>query len=350
MNPRSTEVLGHPPACRRPAPQRPWLSVIIPTYNGDSLLPQALESVLAQGDPNLELIAIDDGSTDGTLDVLESFRSRLPVQVLTVPHTGNWAANTNLAMQRAQGRWMCFLHQDDVWFGGRLERLRPLLSQYPDAELFLHPSRYVDTSGKPLGLWSCPLPGGPIEPARMVERLLVQNFISMPAPMLKSETARRVGGLDESLWYTADWDFWLKLASQGPTVYLPQPLSGFRLHPASQTVERSKDLTEFERQLTLVLERHLARCQGRVAGSVKKAARFSVLVNTRLAGSLQGQRPGYLGLALRFLALGPAGWRRYLRDSRVLERTRARLRAGIGGASAASPKRAQESAAALHGR
>ena len=62
--------------------------------------------------------------------------------------------------------------------------------------------------------------------------------------MFSRAAAIEVGGLDPDLWYTADWDFWLKLAAAGPTAYLPRPLAGFRIHAQSQTAVRSKSRNE----------------------------------------------------------------------------------------------------------
>ena len=78
----------------------------------------------------------------------------------------------------------------------------------------------------------------------MVERLLVQNFIAIPAPLFRRDQALSVGGLDARLWYAADWDFWLKLAAMGPTVYSPRPLAGFRIHSQSQTITRAGQMDE----------------------------------------------------------------------------------------------------------
>ena len=63
--------------------------------------------------------------------------------------------------------------------------------------------------------------------------------------MFLRESAVAAGGLDETLWYTADWDLWLKLAAAGPTVYLPRPLAAFRVHPESQTATRSRSADDF---------------------------------------------------------------------------------------------------------
>ena len=83
----------------------------------------------------------------------------------------------------------------------------------------------------------------------VVERLLVQNFISMPAPLFSREAALRVGGLDEDLWYTADWDFWLKLAATGKTIYVPGPFRPSAFILTRRQSQRSDQTDDFRRQL-----------------------------------------------------------------------------------------------------
>ena len=118
---------------------------------------------------------------------------------------------------------------------------------------------FIDEDGKRLGIWRCPLPAHrrPVDSRRLIQRLLVQNFIAMPAPLFRRDLALQVGGLNESLWYTADWDFWLKVATVARTAYLPEPLTAFRLHSGSQTVRGSQKLDEFRGQLESVLYDHL---------------------------------------------------------------------------------------------
>jgi hypothetical protein len=198
--------------------------------------------------------------------------------------------------------------------------------------MFLHPSWLIDSQGRRVGLWRCPLPGGDeLEPAFVVERLLVQNFISMPAPLFSREVALKVGGLVEELWYTADWDFWLKLAGAGRTVYHPRALSAFRIHPLSQTAVRSDRNDDFRKQLEIVLERHLKNWESsRSCGrGVRRVAHYSVEVNIALAALVHGQASSLPHLFAQSLGLGPSGWLRYLRDSRILERVLARQRIAL---------------------
>ena len=301
------------------------------TYNACDYLAQALESIVAQGDKGVEVIAVDDGSTDGTLKILESYRSRLDLKIVACEHTGNWIASMNTGLQLGRGRYACFLHHDDLWLDGRLAAAREALAGTPDTVLLVHPSWFIDRSGRRLNLWRCSLKeGSGLPPEAVVERLLVQNFIAVPAPIFLREAALQVGGLDEANWHSADWDFWLKLVALGRTIYLTRPLVAYRVHPVAATWQGTSRAADYRRYMDQVLDRHFAVWEARrpIRASVQRVARFSVETNLRLAAYAHGHRPGWLALVARFVALGPAGWHRYFRDSRIIERASARLRAG----------------------
>jgi glycosyltransferase involved in cell wall biosynthesis len=306
----------------------PWLSVIIPTYNGEEYLRSALESVVAQRLERIEVIAIDDASTDSTVGILESFAPRLPLTIVRRAHTGNWVSATNVGLSAARGDYVSFLHQDDLWSPNRLRALAGVAAKVPAAALVLHPSWFIDRQGRRVGHWRCPLPPNTELHEDLVrERLLVQNFIAIPAPLFRRDAALKVGGLDENLWYSGDWDFWLKIVGEGPTVYVPELLASFRIYSESQTMTRSVAASDFRQQLENVLERHLAARS--VEPGVRRAAQFSVNVNAALAARAHRQPSSLSALALEFVLLGPAGWHRYTRDSRIVERALARVRIGL---------------------
>lgn len=311
---------------------RPWLSVIVPTYNGGPMLAEALSGVAREADPGIEVVAVDDGSTDDTPAVLAEFARRLPMTVVR-RRVGNWAANTNHGLELARGEWATILHQDDFWLPGRAAAVRRQLAATPGVNLLFHPCRFVTPAGAAVGVWRCPLPAGrPLPPSFVLERHLVQNFAAVPGAVFRTAAARACGGLDPALWYTADWDLWLKLEAGGPTVYLNRPYAAFRLHPESQTAARSGKLDEFRRQLDVIWERHAGTWQPRrpgVRAAVARATRAAVEVNVGLAAAYHGQ-PAEWGRALAaFAALGVSDWHRLLRDSRLAERVAARVRAGF---------------------
>jgi glycosyltransferase involved in cell wall biosynthesis len=307
-----------------------WLSILMPTCNGEAYLPFALNSVIDQQETDIECIVVDDGSTDATLSILHDYQDRLPIKIVQKERQGNWVASTNYALSIAKGKYVCFLHQDDLWFKDRLTTLRQLVEQFPKVDFFLHSCKFIDINNKPLGLWQCPLPSFPeiIKSGLMMEKLLIQNFISIPAPIFKRDIALKVGGLDESLWYTADWDLWLKIAACSDTLYYPKPLAGFRIHPGSQTMVRSSYLQDFRKQLEIVAKKHLAVWDAHesLKKIVLKNAHFSIEANVSMAGIMHGQKPHLFRLIVAFLSLGPSGWFRYFKDSRIFERVFSRLK------------------------
>ncbi|MDJ0595508.1 MAG: glycosyltransferase [Pleurocapsa sp. MO_226.B13] len=308
--------------------KQPWLSVIIPTYNGSKYLAAALDSVVVQQDDLIECVVIDDGSTDNTLSIVDSYQNKLNIKLITKARQGNWVANTNHALSVATGKYACFLHQDDLWLEGRLPKLKQAIAAYPQASLYLHDAVFIDGQDKPLGLWQCPLGGKSqvFSAQKMREKLLVQNFIAIPSPVFNRQTALDVGVLNSELWYTADWDFWLKLASMGDTYYIAKPLAAFRVHGDSQTIRRSSSVAEFRQQMRVVVDKHL---HVKPKSEVAKVAFFSTEVNTTLAAIVHGESPNLIKLAADFLLLGPLGWRRYWQDSRIQERISARLKAKL---------------------
>ena len=144
---------------------RPWLSVILPTYNGAAYLDKTLTSIASRRDTGIEVIAVDDGSTDETLNILERFQGQLQLRIETRGRIGNWAANSNYGLRLARADYACYLHQDDLWLPDRLRVLRPLVDGGTSPVLLLHPAHFIDSRGQFLGLWRCPLPVGRHSPS-----------------------------------------------------------------------------------------------------------------------------------------------------------------------------------------
>src|SRR5437868_204922 len=119
----------------------PWLSVIIPSFNGERYIAAALDSVVAQHDDGVECVVVDDGSGDATTRIVSSYSPTLPIRLLQRPHLGNWVASSNHGLELAAGQYACFLHQDDLWLANRLKLMKPLILEHPACALYLHSSR-----------------------------------------------------------------------------------------------------------------------------------------------------------------------------------------------------------------
>lgn len=309
---------------------KPLLSVVMPAYNGEAFIAAALASVRDQQsdtDLALEVIVIDDGSTDCTIEIVHTFAQTMPLRILTPGRLGNWVAATNLGLREAKGDWACFLHQDDLWLPGRLKNLAPAMKN-AEGSLIVHNAVYVDPQGSRVGPWTCPLPAGMVPSMLFTERLLVQNFLAIPSPVFRRSAVIDSGGLNEALWFSADWDLWLRLGHLGPVHFIAETLSAFRIHPASQTAARKLSPNEWDDQLTTVLAEHLRTWpgSGRLRASVEQVARASIAVNSALAAASRGEAVRSFPVVRQLLALGPPGWHRYLRDSRIVQRVGARLK------------------------
>jgi len=311
------------------------LSVIIPTYNGEQRIGDALSSVFAQDEAELEVVVVDDGSTDSTLEIVQSYTDSLNVNIIERDHNGNWVSNTNHGILNSSGKYICFLHQDDRWENGRIAIIRAILKDNPNVAMCFHPAWFIGPDDRYIGSWRCPFsrgnPVNMISPDIFFQSLLVQNFICVSAPVFKKEDAVKVGLLDSSLTYTADWDFWLKLVRTGPTAYIAKPLTCFRVHPDSQTENISKNTDDAECQLVCVLERHFDCFKGTVKEKQKlyRVASFSIQLNTALMRLGSGQSIRWRSLLWIFLCLGIIGWCRFFRCSRIIDRVFARLKARL---------------------
>lgn len=208
----------------------PTISVIIPTHNRSDLLPLTLESVLVQTYPNLEIIVVDDGSTDNTAEIIAPYTGR--VMYLRQANKGPGAAR-NTGIQHASGDYLTFLDDDDLIMPEKLARQAQLLAAKPEAGVVYCGFYTMDESGNYLDkAWS--LPEGAI-----LKELICGDFIWTGAPLIRRHCLEQVGQFDESLLTSQDWDMWLRLAQAGfYFACIREPLGAYRIHPGSRVMTK----------------------------------------------------------------------------------------------------------------
>lgn len=302
----------------------------MPVHEGAEWIAHTLQSLVGEVSDDLEIIVIDSSPTGQTETLVKQFAQQLPITFLRRTDIPPWQSKTNLGVKTASAEYVCILHQDDLWLPGRVAAVRRWIAAAPETVLHLAPSVFIDRNGHRVGLWTCPLPAERLlERDVLLERLLVQNFISVPAPVFSREKWLKCGGMDDALWYTADWDVWAKLAAIGPAIYHRETTTAFRIHGNSLTVTGSKDSADFAAQMETVLDRHLPALPVAARTRVEPAARTSIQINILLAAAASTKLAKLRALLVKVAALGPGGAKRYLRDSRIRQRILSRIRAGL---------------------
>jgi glycosyltransferase involved in cell wall biosynthesis len=223
------------------------VSVIITTCNVEQYVAAAIRSALDQSYSDYELIVADDGSVDGTLQVVRNFRDSR-ISVLAFPHRGpTWVLNECIA--RSRGRYIAFLDGDDIWASERLERHVHYMDAHPEADLSFSLSRIIDEEGKDTGMTTRSF-RGPVP----FERLLADNLVANgSAVMIRRTAAQQVGLFDTEMAASYDHDYWLRLAllRPGNIASIPEVLTFYRRRPGQIT----KDWRLMERASHYMVEK-----------------------------------------------------------------------------------------------
>ncbi len=209
-------------------PRAPFVSVIIPTYNCARYLSQAIDSVLHQTFMDLEIIVVDDGSTDRTPEVAAQYSDH--ITYIRQPNAGNAAAR-NRGVAEARGRWLCFLDADDLWEPRKLERQLFDLLRHPEWMISFVRARKFFESGD-----SEPMPADPSESELWNKLVFYQPFgSSHSGMMLHASCLEQVEGFDDALRLSVDWDLFVRLADRYRIRVLPEFLVHHRQHASNTT-------------------------------------------------------------------------------------------------------------------
>ena len=207
----------------------PTVSVVLPVRNGGATIGEAVASVLGQTHANLELIVIDDGSTDGTPVVLAAIADS---RLRTYSTAGRGpAASRNFGIERAAADVIAFIDADDVWLPGKLEAQLAALERSAGAAVVYCWTDYIDGAGR----YVCP-DGRPTVEHDAYAQLLAHNFIDSGSNIVvRKEALLAAGGFDESLPVVEDWDLYIRLAATCRFACVPAVLVKYRQSSASLT-------------------------------------------------------------------------------------------------------------------
>lgn len=245
----------------------PTVSAVITTYNLAEMLPEAIESVLAQDWKDIQIIVVDDGSTDNTAEVMKKYAG--VVQYISQKNAGPSAAR-NTGIQASGGEFLAFLDGDDLWKPNKTSR--QLMEFEKDTTVGLVSSDFSVHEGDRVTesyLASC----RHVASGKIFPNLLKENFLLPSAAMLRRECVTQVGAWDISLRGTEDRDYWLRVARSWRIQVIPEELTIKRNRPDNLTSNQDK-LTPYRIRL---FEKVLA--MGELTGAERRTARASLSDN-----------------------------------------------------------------------
>lgn len=231
----------------------PLLSVIIPLYNHEKYIRRAIESVLKQTYPSLELIIIDDGSSDRSFEVARKFHDKR-IRLLTQENAGaHQAINRGLGM--ARGEYLAILNSDDFYEKKRFEVMIRYMQEHPRIGFACSYLTVINEKGRKLGVkkgwknmepWLLEHPQLSFQdPCDFKKNLLVANFISTTSNFLfRRSLYEEIGGM-RNLRFAHDWDFALRAAEVTECALIDQPLVRYRVHE-SNTISSNRKWMLFE--------------------------------------------------------------------------------------------------------
>jgi glycosyltransferase involved in cell wall biosynthesis len=209
------------------------ISVIIPTYNRELYIKDSISSVLTQQLPkgySLEILVIDDGSTDSTEEIIKQFKDKVIYK--QIKNSGRPAVPRNIGLKMASGDLVAFQDSDDLWVPNKLINQLPAFDD-PDVILSYGNAKIMDADGKLSSKTVIKLDEG--KSGSIFEDLVITNFISTLTVMARKSELIAAGGFDESahLVGVEDYELWLRMATLGKFMFVPSNLAFYRRHDAN---------------------------------------------------------------------------------------------------------------------
>ena len=251
---------------------RPLGSVMIPTFNCNPFLPATLESVLAQdpGRESMQVEVVDDHSDEDLAGIVDAIgRGRIGYfrQDRNVGITKNFVTCLN----RSRGRLIHLLHGDDCVRTGFYAGMSRLFESHPEIGAAFCRHAFIDESGRELAV-SEPEQDFAGVLANALERLALEQRIMTPSMVVRRDIYEQLGGFDDRLPCSEDWEMWVRIAAHHPIGYLPSPLASYRMHPNSNTGRNTQNAANM-RYTRAAIEMFRAYLPAADAGRIASRAR-----------------------------------------------------------------------------
>jgi len=289
------------------------VAVIIPVYNGAETVAEAIESVLAQTYRDFELIAVNDGSTDSTAEVLERFAGS--IKIVTRPNGGISAAR-NSGLRESYSEYVALLDCDDTWMPAMLERTVAALERDSSCVMAYTNLSVTDSNGRPL---NTALVGPEVAHAPSFDEMFMRLWPIMPSAVVIRRTALdAIGGFAEEFrsYGFEDAYCWMRLRELGPFAYIDERLGNWRFSPYPRPIKNFSFSPEARAMFTQLVRERWGRSVEPLLRSRARASR-SILGYIGLTELSNGNKQQAREAFRRALQLDPRRFKNYLRYLRT---------------------------------
>lgn len=288
---------------------QPVCSVVIPTYNCLGYLKQALESVEQQNVDSLEIIVVDDNSSDGTWQWLQAQQEQMP-NLRSIKLTGKGpAVARNIAIQQAKAPLIAFLDADDIWLAGKLQRQMEFHQANPELSFSFTDYRHVAENGEDRGTCFEFWPGYrqlsqqakcyQLKPDAAAS-LFAENVVGTSTVMASRAALLKCFAFDEQLPSAEDWDLWLKLALLGPVGIANYCDCEYLMRDGSESSKSQLRLNAMH----IIYQRYASRISGQSTAALTQAKARIATAEAELFNERK-QRMSAMMMRIKALSLSP---------------------------------------------
>jgi len=227
----------------------PGVSVVITCYNGHKWIADAVDSALAQSYRPLEIVVVDDGSSDGSRDLLRRYEAHAEIKLLLHPRNRGIPATKNTAVAQCGGRYVAMLEQDDVWHADKIARQVEVMEADPSCGMVFAEALVLGPDGREYVRRHPPVGIPDATEARVTMFFLRNPVISMSSVMLRRAVLEELGGFDERYAGGDDYDLFLRLVGRHRVAFIAEPLLRYRWHEASYSWRSADRMVEDHAQV-----------------------------------------------------------------------------------------------------
>lgn len=229
----------------------PLVSVILPCYNAEDFIEASIKSIMDQTYSNLEIIAIDDCSTDNTFSILQILsKNDNRIKILQNEKNAGLVSSLNNGIINAKGKYIARMDADDISLPQRIERQIKFMEQHVDVALCGSDYLTINSKNKEIGKISFPSENEEIKAA-----LLFTNAFAHPTVVIRKEILERCGPYEEGLVPAEDYELWIRIAENYKIANIPAYLLKYRVHESNLTLTKKENQ---KHAFEIILNKHAA--------------------------------------------------------------------------------------------